>query len=245
MSYFKTLPTTLNSFELVIDLCTSESISSCGPTNWSVTNWLICLEYRIPGTESPTAGVCNFTYLSTSKKKGEFNSPRFPSRYPSNITCTYNFVAAANENTKIYFDQFKVMAANGSLITYGWVRSIIDRLRRLIKRDFAQSSLPARLGGDLQRVPTRKRSVAGSLLWWFSAWSSRIQSRSHWLKSNHNSTKTSRTSLIKSDYFYFILVCRWFYEPTRKVFIMDSKPDICSIKEVPYTEVLESLFQHL
>lgn len=81
-------------------------------------SWLL-LEYLIPGTASPLGG-CNFTYLSTSKKRGEFNSPRYPSRYPSNITCTYNFLAAPNEQTKLYFDQFKVRA-NGSINTYGSV----------------------------------------------------------------------------------------------------------------------------
>lgn len=74
-------------------------------------------EYKIPGTASPL-GACDFTYLSTSQKNGEFNSPRYPSRYPSNITCTYNFEAAPNESTKLYFDQFKVRA-NGTTITYG------------------------------------------------------------------------------------------------------------------------------
>lgn len=127
-------------------------IFSSGQTQGSgfKARFLFVTEYRIPGTESPTAGLCNFTYLSTSKKKGDFNSPRFPSRYPSNMTCTYNFVAAANENTKIYFDQFKVKAANNSLITYGvhcqedWVEiyNVFPRGREVLLGRYCGDSVP-------------------------------------------------------------------------------------------------------
>lgn len=41
-------------------------------------------EYKIPGTAAPD-GSCSFTYRSTSRKKGEFNSPRFPSKYISGM----------------------------------------------------------------------------------------------------------------------------------------------------------------
>jgi hypothetical protein len=34
------------------------------------------LEYQIPGTPSPD-GACHFTYRSTSKLEGRFNSPRY------------------------------------------------------------------------------------------------------------------------------------------------------------------------
>lgn len=72
----------------------------------------------IPGTPSPLGG-CNFTYMSSSKKRGEFNSPRHPARYPSNLTCTYNFVLAGpHENVRLYFDQFKVRA-NDTTVFYG------------------------------------------------------------------------------------------------------------------------------
>ncbi|KAI5755333.1 hypothetical protein M8J77_016053 [Diaphorina citri] len=66
-------------------------------------------EYKVPGTAAPN-GSCNFTYRSSSKKKGEFNSPRYPSNYPSNLTCTYNFLATPNEQVTIIFDQFKIRA---------------------------------------------------------------------------------------------------------------------------------------
>lgn len=48
--------------------------------------FVLFTEYRVPGTEEP--GVpCHFTYYSTSRMKGEFNSPRFPSNYPSKTNC--------------------------------------------------------------------------------------------------------------------------------------------------------------
>ena len=78
----------------------------------------LCEEYSIPGTPSPLGG-CNFTYMSGSKKRGDFNSPRHPARYPSNLTCTYNFIlAASSENVRLYFDQFKVRA-NDTTVFYG------------------------------------------------------------------------------------------------------------------------------
>ncbi|XP_046653387.1 bone morphogenetic protein 1-like isoform X1 [Daphnia pulicaria] len=80
--------------------------------------FLFATEYSIPGTPSPLGG-CNFTYMSSSKKRGDFNSPRHPARYPSNLTCTYNFIlAGSNENVRLYFDQFKVRA-NDTTVFYG------------------------------------------------------------------------------------------------------------------------------
>lgn len=73
----------------------------------------------MPGTPSPQGG-CNFTYTSSGRKRGEFNSPRHPARYPSNLTCTYNFVAESpGESTRLYFDQFKVRA-NATTVFYGY-----------------------------------------------------------------------------------------------------------------------------
>lgn len=52
---------------------------------------VVCVtEFQIPGTAAPD-GSCTFTYVSTSQTSGEFNSPRHPSNYPSNTTCTYIF----------------------------------------------------------------------------------------------------------------------------------------------------------
>lgn len=77
-------------------------------------------EYRIPGTAAPD-GTCTFTYRSTSRKRGEFNSPRYPSNYPSDTNCTYLFLATPNEQVILVFDNFKVRAdsANSSIGSYG------------------------------------------------------------------------------------------------------------------------------
>ncbi|XP_055639322.1 cubilin isoform X3 [Toxorhynchites rutilus septentrionalis] len=74
-------------------------------------------EYKIPGTAAPD-GTCSFTYRSTSRKKGEFNSPRYPSNYPSETNCSYVFLATPNEQVTIVFDHFKVKA-DGANTTYG------------------------------------------------------------------------------------------------------------------------------
>lgn len=74
-------------------------------------------EYKIPGTAAPD-GTCSFVYRSTSRKKGEFNSPRYPSNYPSEMNCSYVFLATPNEQVVIVFDHFKVKA-NTSGSAYG------------------------------------------------------------------------------------------------------------------------------
>ncbi|XP_021693259.1 uncharacterized protein LOC5576365 isoform X2 [Aedes aegypti] len=74
-------------------------------------------EYKIPGTAAPD-GTCSFTYRSTSRKKGEFNSPRYPSNYPSETNCSYVFLATPNEQVTIVFDHFKVKA-DGANTTFG------------------------------------------------------------------------------------------------------------------------------
>nr|XP_029716235.1 cubilin isoform X3 [Aedes albopictus] len=74
-------------------------------------------EYKIPGTAAPD-GTCSFTYRSTSRKKGEFNSPRYPSNYPSETNCSYVFLATMNEQVTIVFDHFKVKA-DGANTTFG------------------------------------------------------------------------------------------------------------------------------
>ncbi|EFN64302.1 Cubilin [Camponotus floridanus] len=68
-------------------------------------------EYKIPGTAAPD-GSCTFTYYSSSRKRGEFNSPRYPSNYPSNTNCTYFFMATPNEQITLIFDAFKVRTKN-------------------------------------------------------------------------------------------------------------------------------------
>ncbi|XP_050295941.1 cubilin isoform X2 [Anthonomus grandis grandis] len=83
-------------------------------------NYTFETEYRIPGTAAPD-GSCSFTYRSTSRKKGEFNSPRYPTNYPSETNCTYHFLATDNEQVTLVFDNFKIKAdsVNSSLGAYG------------------------------------------------------------------------------------------------------------------------------
>ncbi|XP_026672046.1 bone morphogenetic protein 1 isoform X2 [Ceratina calcarata] len=68
-------------------------------------------EYKIPGTAAPD-GSCTFTYRSSSRKTGDFNSPRHPSNYPSDTICTYIFLATPNEQVALIFDAFKVRTTN-------------------------------------------------------------------------------------------------------------------------------------
>ena len=69
-------------------------------------------EYLIPvGTPAPD-GSCKFTYRSSSRKDGRFNSPRHPSNYPSETNCIYEFYALPHEQVQIVFDSFKVRAEN-------------------------------------------------------------------------------------------------------------------------------------
>ncbi|XP_065225837.1 tolloid-like protein 2 isoform X2 [Planococcus citri] len=77
-------------------------------------------EYLIPGTPAPD-GSCMYTYKSTSQKKGEFNSPRYPGNYPSNTTCMYYFYPTQNEQVALIFDTFKVRAdnANATVAQFG------------------------------------------------------------------------------------------------------------------------------
>lgn len=93
----------------------------------------LCSEYRIPGTAAPD-GSCSFTYRSSSRKKGEFNSPRYPSNYPSETNCTYLFLATPNEQVSLVFDHFKVRAdtANSSIGSYGYLSPASGLLHTLL-----------------------------------------------------------------------------------------------------------------
>ncbi|KAJ8981546.1 hypothetical protein NQ317_009805 [Molorchus minor] len=55
------------------------------------------------------------------KKKGDFNSPRYPANYPSETNCTYLFLATNNEQVSLVFDNFKIRAdsVNTSIGSYG------------------------------------------------------------------------------------------------------------------------------
>ncbi|KAF7387852.1 hypothetical protein HZH66_010619 [Vespula vulgaris] len=71
-------------------------------------------EYKIPGTAEPD-GTCIFRYRSSSRKKGDFNSPRYPSNYPSDTNCTYFFYSTPNEQVTLIFDHFKIRTSNVNL----------------------------------------------------------------------------------------------------------------------------------
>jgi len=90
-------------------------------------------EYLIPiGTPAPEGG-CHFTYRSSSRKDGRFNSPRHPSNYPSNTDCIYEFYAMPNEQVQIVFDSFKLRTDNlpanealGNWVAYGRSQCVED-----------------------------------------------------------------------------------------------------------------------
>ncbi|XP_037027198.1 cubilin isoform X3 [Bradysia coprophila] len=90
-------------------------------------------EYKIPGTAAPD-GSCSFTYRSTSRKKGEFNSPRYPSNYPSETNCSYMFMATPNEQVTIVFDHFKIKADNANTTggAYGLTVCVEDWLEMYV-----------------------------------------------------------------------------------------------------------------
>ncbi|XP_075148530.1 uncharacterized protein LOC142222327 isoform X2 [Haematobia irritans] len=80
-------------------------------------------EYKIPGTAAPD-GTCSFTYVSSSKKRGELNSPRYPSNYPSDTNCSYLFLPESNEQVTIVFDHFKIKADGNANVTAGAYGSV-------------------------------------------------------------------------------------------------------------------------
>lgn len=82
--------------------------------NCIVDRYVFETEYKIPGTAAPD-GSCTFTYRSSSRKRGEFNSPRYPSNYPSDTNCTYFFLATPNEQVALIFDHFKVRTRNANV----------------------------------------------------------------------------------------------------------------------------------
>ncbi|KAK2715937.1 cubilin-like [Artemia franciscana] len=84
-------------------------IFASGPSQGSgfKAKYSFSTEYQIPGTPAPD-GSCRFTYLSSSVKQGEFNSPRHPANYPSNTTCVYTMIAEYGEQVRLVFDNFKL-----------------------------------------------------------------------------------------------------------------------------------------
>ena len=64
-------------------------------------------DYKVPGTPSPS-GQCHFSYVSESTKSGEINSPRYPSNYPSNTYCIYEFFGQSGQQVKLVFNHFRI-----------------------------------------------------------------------------------------------------------------------------------------
>jgi len=69
--------------------------------------YLFETDYKVPGTPEPT-GQCRFSYVSESTKSGDINSPRYPSNYPSNTHCVYEFFGETSEQVKLVFSHFKI-----------------------------------------------------------------------------------------------------------------------------------------
>lgn len=114
-------------------------------------------EYKIPGTAAPD-GTCAFTYRSTSRKKGEFNSPRYPSNYPSDTNCSYMFMATPNEQVTIVFDHFKVKAENANTTggAYGYVSRINVSLLKWKVCLLKIVDMFGRLVGNVRYIPRWK-----------------------------------------------------------------------------------------
>ena len=54
---------------------------------------------------------CDYIYESKKTggiKRGMFQSPKFPQKYPPNIRCRYQFVARPNEKVVINFEHFNI-----------------------------------------------------------------------------------------------------------------------------------------
>ncbi|XP_069946487.1 cubilin isoform X4 [Cherax quadricarinatus] len=106
-------------------------------------------EYKIPGTPSPD-GKCIFTYYSSSRKEGSFNSPRHPANYPSNTTCEFTFQANPDEQVRLAFYQFELRSEKNNL-TYGnhcqedWVE--IYNVYRPVESDVERERLNGRYCG--------------------------------------------------------------------------------------------------
>ena len=84
-------------------------VFSSGPTQGQgfKARYTFQTDYKVPGTPS-SLDQCHFTYSSASLKEGNINSPRFPSNYPSNTYCIYEFIGLKNEQVKLIFNYFKL-----------------------------------------------------------------------------------------------------------------------------------------
>ncbi|KAK3861107.1 hypothetical protein Pcinc_032888, partial [Petrolisthes cinctipes] len=126
-------------------------------------NYKFETEYKIPGTPSPD-GKCIFTYYSSSRKEGYFNSPRHPANYPSNTTCEFTFVANPDEQVRLAFSTFELRSDKNNL-TYGnhcqedWVEiynlyrtegSMVDRTR--LNGRYCGQAAPGPIESEMEAV---------------------------------------------------------------------------------------------
>ncbi|KAK7084520.1 Domain first found in C1r, C1s, uEGF, and bone morphogenetic protein [Halocaridina rubra] len=128
-------------------------------------NYKFETEYMIPGTAAPD-GRCAFTYYSSSRKHGIFNSPRHPSNYPSSTTCVYTFHSNPDEQARLIFDQFAVRSDKDN-VTYGehcqedWVE--IYNVYKPRGANMERDRLNGRYCGDSAPGPTESEADAVGL----------------------------------------------------------------------------------
>lgn len=65
------------------------------------------VDFRIPGIQASSTS-CNYTYKSDNLKSGYFNSPRHPSWYINDMTCSYSFMTKSDEALLLQFTTFKM-----------------------------------------------------------------------------------------------------------------------------------------
>lgn len=65
--------------------------------------------YRVDGVAVPNT-TCSYRFASANRTEGHvyFYSPLYPSTYPKNVRCLYNFMARFNERVRITFEKIRL-----------------------------------------------------------------------------------------------------------------------------------------
>ncbi|XP_064473488.1 suppressor of lurcher protein 1-like [Ornithodoros turicata] len=73
--------------------------------------------FEVDGTLLP-GSLCDYDFVSgnRSTSSGHFYSPLFPSTYPKNIQCAYNFIARFNERVRITFEKIRLQRGDSSCL---------------------------------------------------------------------------------------------------------------------------------
>lgn len=73
--------------------------------------------FEVDGVLLPNT-FCNYDFVSGNRSTsyGHFYSPLFPSTYPKNIQCAYNFVARFNERVRIIFEKIRLQRGDSSCL---------------------------------------------------------------------------------------------------------------------------------